>query len=344
MTIQDAFEWARHNHWHEPASVLDDKKTLADLDCNTVTRLLVSQRYQGELPDLSLFPHLQAFTSTKAVTTEYLAQQDLSAIKELHLYFDYGAGEIHLSLPRLEELTIAISNNDSDQLNMFACNDNSIYLENMPRLRRLVFRKCTGHRIRIDEVFPSVETVGFVNQDWTDYSILKNFPRLTALTISGCGCTDISFLAEHKTLKKLFLSYNYISDIQPLTKLPLLERVDLRRNEIADASILRTDECIVVITPEDASLEQFSGDVERSLIMSYDFIERCRVPNPARPERETRFFDRMSNEEIFVWKFKQEITNHINRYSTENKGYPRALVPVERLQAFIAKEYPFISL
>lgn len=111
--------------------------------------------------------------------------------------------------------------------------------------------------------------------------------------------------------------------------------VDLRRYNF---------EYTVVITPEDASLEQFRSDVERSLITSYDFIERCRVPNPARPERETRFFDRMSNEEIFVWKFKQEITNHINRYSTENRGYPRTLVPAERLQAFIAKEYPFIPL
>ena len=118
MTIQDAFEWARHNHWHEPASMLDDKHTLADLDCNTVTRLLVSQRYQGELPDLSLFPHLNAFTSTKPVTTEYLAKQDLTVLKELNLYFEYGAGKIYLSLPKLEELTIAISNNDSDQLNI----------------------------------------------------------------------------------------------------------------------------------------------------------------------------------------------------------------------------------
>lgn len=344
MTIQEAFEWARHNHWHEPASVLDDKRTLADLDYNAVTRLLVSQRYPGELPDLSLFPHLKAFTSTKAVTTKYLARQDLTSLKELNLYFEYGAGEIYFSLPRLEELTIAISNNDSDQLNMFACNDNSIRLEKMPRLRRLMFRNCTGHKLYIEEMFPSLETVGFINQDGTDYSILKHFPRLTALTIAGCGCTDISFLTEYKTLKRLFLSYNYIDDIQPLTNLPLLEYVDLRKNEITDVSILSSDECTVVISAEDTSFEQFRGDVERSLITSYDFIERCRIPNPARPERETRFFDRMSNEEIFVWKFTQEITNHIKRYSTENQGYPRTLIPVERLHAFIAKEYPFISL
>ena len=344
MTIQDAFEWARHNHWHEPASVLDDKHTLADLDCDTVRRLLVSQRYLGELPDLSLFPHLNAFTSTKPVTTDYLAKQDLTVLKELNLYFEYGAGKIYLSLPTLEELTIAISNNDSDQLNMFACNDNSIHLENMPRLRRLIFRKCTGHKLYIEEIFPSIETVGFVNQDGTDYSILKRFPRLTNLTIAGCGCSDISFLAEYKTLKRLFLSYNYISNIQPLVKLPLLEYVDLRKNEITDASTLISDDCTVVISAEDASFEQFRGDVERSLITSYDFIERCRIPNPARPEWETRFFDRMSNDEIFVWKFKQEILNHIKRYSTENRGYPRTLIPAERLQAFISKEYPFVSL
>ena len=342
MTIQDAYEWARHNHWPERASILDNKTCVADLDCTSVTRLSVSHSYAGELPDLNLFPKLESFSCTSAITMEYLSRQDLSKIKELYISFNYGEGEIFLSAPRLEKLNIAIRNNESNQLNMFSCNDNSIRLKNMPRLQSLSFRFCTGHRIIIDEIFPSVERVSFINQDWTDYSILRYFPRLSALTISGCSCDNIAFLEEYKTLKELDLSYNYIRDITPLTTLPLLEYVNLRKTLVEDANTLKSDECTVVVTPEDYQMERFKEDVQRSIIIAYDFIDQCRVPNPARPEAETRFFDHMSNDEIFVWKFKKEINRQIKTYSSHNPNYPRTPIATDILVSYIHREYPFV--
>ena len=343
MTIQDAYEWARHNRWHEPASILDNKTSIADLDCESVTRLSVSHTYTGELPDLNCFPKLESFSCTSVITMEYLSRQDLSKIKELYISFNYGEGEICISAPKLEKLNIAIRNNENDQLNMFSCNNNLIRLANMPKLRYLSFRFCTGHKIIIEEIFPSVEQVSFVNQDWTDYSILRFFPRLTALTISGCSCDNIKFLENYKTIKELDLSYNYIRDITPLTTLPLLEYVNLRKTLVEDVSMLKNDECTVVISTEDYQMERFKEDVQRSIIIAYDFIDQCRVPNPARPEAETRFFDRMSNDELFIWKLRREIEQHIQHYSSKSRGCPRHYLPPHKLHDYLVREYPFVS-
>ena len=344
MTITEAYQLAQQNNSFPRATVLDDKTRTVDLDCTLVRRLSIPHNYNGELPDLSMFPNLESLSCTRVITMDYFSRQDFSRLKELYISFNYGEGEISLSSPNLEKLNIAIRNNESDQLNMFACNNNSIRLHHMPKLQALAFRFCSGHKIIVDELFPSVERVAFVNFDWPDYSILRNFPNMSSLTISGCGCENVNFISNYTQLRRLDLSYNHIQDIQPLTILPMLEYIDLRNNHIVDADILRCDKCTVIVNLEDYYLEQFKGDIQRSITVAYNFINQCRLPNSARPRWETQLYDRMSDDDIFVRKFTQEIERHIRYYSTEGRGYLRHKIPAIRLRQHIDSTYPFVQI
>lgn len=106
-------------------------------------------------------------------------------------------------------------------------------------------------------------SLNFVNQDRTDFSILSKFPLLNELTISGCDCRDVHFLSSVKTLRRLNLSYNNLTDISPLITLHHLEHLDVHHTPIVEAQELIERGCNVVITLEDVSLERFKWELSQ---------------------------------------------------------------------------------
>ena len=93
MTLQEAIELGRNMDFGPRSTMVGANQSVEDLPSDT-TRLFIRYGYTGELPDLSLFPRLEAFSSTLPVTMDYLAQQDLTKMKELYLRFENGAGAI----------------------------------------------------------------------------------------------------------------------------------------------------------------------------------------------------------------------------------------------------------
>ncbi len=70
-------------------------------------------------------------------------------------------------------------------------------------------------------------------------SPLKELKSLTKLALRKNQISDISPLKELKSLTKLALSFNIISDISPLKELTSLTELDLRYNQISDISPLK---------------------------------------------------------------------------------------------------------
>ncbi|MDR2750656.1 MAG: leucine-rich repeat domain-containing protein [Clostridiales bacterium] len=71
-----------------------------------------------------------------------------------------------------------------------------------------------------------------------DLEKLKEFKSLERLDISRNEITDVTALGEIKSLERLFASYNQIKDVTPLGSLDNLEYVSLRANQIEKADPL----------------------------------------------------------------------------------------------------------
>lgn len=71
-----------------------------------------------------------------------------------------------------------------------------------------------------------------------DMQKLSKFKSLERLDISGNGISDISAVANLTTLKKFYAANNAITDISALSGLQSLEYIGLRGNQITDADAL----------------------------------------------------------------------------------------------------------
>lgn len=344
MTLQEALEMGRNMDFGPRSTMVGANQSVEDLP-RDITRLFIRYGYTDELPDLSLFPCLEAFSSTLPVTMDYLAQQDLTKIKELYLRFENGAGAICILAPALETLSIAIDNNEDAQLDFFTCSENSIFLANMPHLKSLQFRQCTWHKVIINGVMPSVERLVFCNQDHTDFSILDKFPNLKELTVTGCGCKDVSFIKGLNNLTKLDVSYNYISDITPLLDIPSLQEVNIRRNtEQNNAHLLRDKGCKVIMNDADYSFEEFKRHLRIATWHAHLFIEQSRKHDSKRNPLYQKMLDTKPDEELFLWSFTKSVQHELESFDGASEKHIHFPVPKERLLFHVQEEYPFVKL
>lgn len=63
MTLQDALEYGRNIMSTPRPAWLDANTSIKDLSRDKITQLFIRSDYNGELPDLSLFPNLISFKS-----------------------------------------------------------------------------------------------------------------------------------------------------------------------------------------------------------------------------------------------------------------------------------------
>lgn len=72
-----------------------------------------------------------------------------------------------------------------------------------------------------------------------DFSDLVYAKNIEYLALRGQGIRDISFVKELKRLRFLYLGYNFITNVTPISKLENLEIIDLENNRIKDISSLK---------------------------------------------------------------------------------------------------------
>lgn len=72
-----------------------------------------------------------------------------------------------------------------------------------------------------------------------DLAFIGALPKLTTLTLTGCGLSSITDLSAATGLKYLDLSNNSIGNISPLSSLKELEYVDLSHNAITTLDVFR---------------------------------------------------------------------------------------------------------
>ena len=68
---------------------------------------------------------------------------------------------------------------------------------------------------------------------------IAGLPKLTSLTLRGCGLSGISPLSAAVGLQTLDLSSNAIGDVSALTAMPMLSRLDLSHNALSDLEHFR---------------------------------------------------------------------------------------------------------
>lgn len=113
---------------------------------------------------------------------------------------------------------------------------NWAFLQNLINLCFLYLRECTFHDLTpILDLYRNQERVPKSNE------LLHrlNEVRLSHLGLNYCGISDITPLAECKSIEDLNLSHNIISDISPLRTISSLYYLTLRYNQITDISPLR---------------------------------------------------------------------------------------------------------
>lgn len=72
-----------------------------------------------------------------------------------------------------------------------------------------------------------------------DFSDLVYAKNIEYLGLRGQGIRDISFVKELKRLRFLYLGYNFITNVTPISKLENLEAIELNNNRIKDISSLK---------------------------------------------------------------------------------------------------------
>ena len=72
-----------------------------------------------------------------------------------------------------------------------------------------------------------------------DFSDLVYAKNIEYLALRGQGIRDVSFVKELKRLRFIYLGYNFITNVTPISRLKNLEVIELKNNRIKDISSLK---------------------------------------------------------------------------------------------------------
>jgi len=177
-----------------------DAATLDYLDCDMPQGVSDGERIR-DVSALRFFVNLTCLKLDNNLIEDIRALEGLTNLQELYL-LDNPTGD----LPQLSGMTQMI------RLGIVAGTEDFSFLNNMPELEEL----------RID----GLDTLP---------AELLNLPHLTIFCSLNGGLTDISLLARIPALTAIDLSWNFITDLTPLSGLPLTE-LYLQGNPIEDYS------------------------------------------------------------------------------------------------------------
>ena len=338
LTLQEAFDKARKICESKRPTIFNRDADISKVDFGGVTELSIFHDYEGDMPDLGLFPNLTSFHSTKRLSLEYIQKQDLSRISSLYLTFDKSCGSFKISAPQLEELTIYIDNNTDSQCSLFDVDAvNIIDISNLPKLRKIMLMHTTGYEIITGETNKSVTQL-IVTDRHDDFEFVKCFQNLEQLTVTGSRCSDISFINSIKSVVDLDLSYNEITDISALVITDKLKRINLYRNPVKNIHVLNSFSGTLIFTEKDHAIKSFESTMWRLSNMAYNYVKRCRQEDTKRSSYLQHLYDKKTDYELYKDYLISELKREKDKYA-DNKS----ILNVEDIEEFVKKEYPFLA-
>ena len=127
------------------------------------------------------------------------------------------------------------------------------------KARSLIIRRKNLKDLDILRFSPLLEFLSVPGNQLTELSFLKHTPNLKELefgsVLQGNLISDISEIASLKQLTYLNLNHNQVSDIRPLTGLPL-QKLSIRRNQISDISALANCKQLEEIRAQSNSIKE----------------------------------------------------------------------------------------
>lgn len=343
MTLQEVYQKSKDGHRDAVRAALKKGVSLEDLDYQNITELYVFHDYAGEIPDISLFPRLVAFSSNVILAPDYIERQNLNAITRLRITLENGSGLVRIVAPNLLDLDVYVRNNEDDQLSIFQSNDNAIDISRCTKLRTLKLNHTTGYEILTDGIVDSIESVVVIDMRACDFLFLHNFPSTRELTIWGSECRDISFIQGLTRLESVDFSCNGIEDISALAEMPSLLFVNICRNNVRNITCLKNRPCEVYVTEEDNSYLSFKRSVNMDIMMGYSYVQHCRKPNPRRGKFWDEVYAKKTDEELFLNYLKAKLKEEVDNYTVDAKKHYHIPVPIGRLITYIKTEFPFIN-
>lgn len=339
MTIQEAFEKAQSICEIKRPTIFDGNTDVSQVNCSEVLALSIFHDYNKELPEISLFPNITSFHSTKILSMEYINTQDFSQIKSLYLSFDKNCGEIKVHAPQLEELTIYICNNDSDQINIFdEISTNVIDISNLPNLRTIKLMHTTGYKIITKVQQPTITQLIITDRRDNDFEFVTHFPCIEQLTICDSQCTDISFLRELKCITHLNLSHNEIMDISPITITDIIKSIDLYRNPVKNIHVLDAFSGELVFSEKDYAIKRFASTMWTLSNMAYHHVQACKKDDSKRSPYLKKLYSEKSELELYLDCF----TMLLKREKEKLYQDKRSILTDKDIDGFVEKEYPFL--
>lgn len=344
MNIKELMEEAKTICDRPRSPILKAQMTLKDIELEVAESLLIAHDYEGPLPDLSQYPGIKSFYSTRSITQSEFSMLDLSSVEDLHLSLAGKPNKIKINAPRARKVSLYISDNEGDQLSIFDSLDKEIDLTVAVDMEELVLKHCTGYSIQ-SNTFNQLKT--FVCSDYRhyDFEVIQKMPNLESLVLTGCHLTDISFLKWCKKLKKLDLSYNEIQQADQILELSNLLELRLYRNPLDTPDKYRTTGIEhVYVTDKDNDFLMFLSSVWTSRNMAYMSVRRAREPDSKRSPLLQRIYDRETDEEIFARAFVSNIKRNIEYHTSSEKSYRKKILLVsEELIEYLFNEYPFLA-
>jgi Leucine-rich repeat (LRR) protein len=209
-------------------------------DLEPLRHLTKLKRLHIQSEDLTDITALRDLTAFEYLEISCTGINDLSALRGMVnlKYLDIAATDV-TDLSPLENL------DKIEYLNMFGVGISDLTpLRNMTQMRELhvdnpSYSKATDPDIAPLTGMRALQKLHFTVPSFSDTDVLRNFPELTHLYLSGTQVSDLEPLKEFKTLKTLSLQSAQVTDITPVAAMERLENLYLDNTPIESLEPLR---------------------------------------------------------------------------------------------------------
>lgn len=322
---------------------LNAKYGLADLQPDEITRLYISQEYEGVLPDFSLFPCLVEFSCSKELPFEYFRDQNMTEIKKLRIAVNCHQDRLSINAPALHEIVIYPSSGPGRDL--FNTSNKEIIFDGAPLLEAVCIRRNCVFDVSSIRSLRKLRRLTIFDGIVPENVIHDELESLDDLCISDCELTNIDFLKVGCNLQHLDLNRNYIRVFDRVASFPRLKRLIIYENPIQNEVFLRQlgiNE--LIINHRDKILAEYPRIMKTCRYIAYRQLLSIRTDCSKYYPRHQDYIRNASDEDLFLLYLRSAIAFEYR--SIEWKRIRYKIADDSFIDSYIesaVQEYPFLD-